>query len=429
MVAKNQNVKDCIVKIIEKYPFVKDIFKDIDQAGGKILLVGGAVRDHFLGIEAKDLDFEVYHLHFEQLQNILEKHGAVSLVGKSFGVLRLFIFDADFSLPRKDSSGRKPEVSIDPNMPFEDSFRRRDLTVNAMGIDANKYELIDPFGGLIDLRAKLLRSPDLKLFVEDPLRLFRVMQFAGRLGFSVDHDLSELCEKMDVAGVSRERVEDEFEKLWMRSTKPSIGLRWLDKIGRVEEFFPGINWSDTIYDVVDCVASKKYEQSKLQLIFSWAALFIHAEFVQELKVNIHNPIEREVTRSVSKIIGKYVLSVEVKRVIATLVLYSRYIPQIVEQDDVRLYKWLAWWLRKSSSMRELYLFGISFLDEDKMKNFYSVSAVCGIIDGAEKPLLTGRDLLSYAQEGPELGKLVDEAYRLQINKSITSKEKLLDQLH
>jgi tRNA nucleotidyltransferase (CCA-adding enzyme) len=428
MMLKNKNVKDCIVKIVQKYPFVKDIFHDIDKSGGEILLVGGAVRDHFLGIEAKDLDFEVYHLSIDQLQKILEKHGAVSFIGKSFGVLRLFFFDADFSLPRKDSDGRKPEVFIDQNMPYQESFRRRDLTVNAMGIDVNSGELIDPFGGLIDLEAKILRAPDITLFSEDPLRLFRVMQFVGRLGFSVDEKLSELCRSMDISTISRERVEDEFKKLWLRSRQPSPGLRWLEKVGRTISLFPEIDWSEKIYDLVDSAATKEFDSEKFKLSFMWSAFFFYLNPVQKLKINIHEPVDRAVQKKVEKIIGRYVLSIEQKRMVLPLIFYVSHIPVLVEQQDARWYKWLAWWVRRSSSLGSLFLFGQCLYDKKVVQIFYEVSKSYGILNGPEEPLLTGRDLLDHAPEGPELGKLVDQAYQLQINESIHDKEILLQEL-
>ena len=214
--------------------------------------------------EIKDLDIEVHGLTMEQLQTILEQYGPVKMVGKSFGVLRLLSnnyptsadsSDAalaspamnqqiDWSLPRSDSSGRHPEVKIDPNMNIEDAFKRRDLTINAMGIDLNTFELVDPWGGCADLQKGILRAPDAALFKEDPLRLFRVMQFIGRFGFTPDKELNELCAHMDISTISVERIESEFDKLLLKSAQPSLGLRWLKQIGRLKEIFPEL--ADTI---------------------------------------------------------------------------------------------------------------------------------------------------------------------------------------
>src|SRR5580698_9381855 len=97
-----------VSKIIQNDQLVKRILNSIDQMSGRALLVGGAVRDIFLDLPVKDLDFEVYGLSLEQLQSVLEQYGPVSLIGKSFGVLRVHGLDVDWSLPRKDSSGRHP---------------------------------------------------------------------------------------------------------------------------------------------------------------------------------------------------------------------------------------------------------------------------------------------------------------------------------
>ena len=144
-------VKDRLHKILQSFPEIKKIVALIHDAGGRVLLVGGAVRDLFLKELPKDIDIEVHGVKIDDLQKILKKMGNVSLVGKSFGVLRLNGLDVDWSVPRKDSKGRKPEVVMDPQMSVEEAFRRRDLTMNALGIDLDTQELIDPFDGLQDL--------------------------------------------------------------------------------------------------------------------------------------------------------------------------------------------------------------------------------------------------------------------------------------
>src|SRR5438445_13482845 len=128
-------------KTLDAYRLVQQIVQQIHQHGGQSLLVGGAVRDLLLGIEIKDLDIEVHKLSLADLETILRAHGPLSLVGKSFGVLRLHGLDIDWSLPRADSSGRKPEVLINPHMSISQACRRRDLTINAMAIDLVTLQL------------------------------------------------------------------------------------------------------------------------------------------------------------------------------------------------------------------------------------------------------------------------------------------------
>ena len=140
---------------IKNYTKIRAIVDEIARHKGRALVVGGAVRDMVMEIAIKDLDIEVYGLHEEQLEKILAQFGPVSLVGKSFGVLRIAGLDVDWSLPRADSPGRKPTVVIDPHMTIEHAARRRDLTMNAMSFDIITQELIDPLGGLSDIKNKI----------------------------------------------------------------------------------------------------------------------------------------------------------------------------------------------------------------------------------------------------------------------------------
>jgi tRNA nucleotidyltransferase (CCA-adding enzyme) len=225
-------------QLLKQNPLIIQIVKSIAQNNAKAYLVGGAVRDLLLDIAVKDLDIEVHGLAPKELEKILSRFGPVSLVGKSYGVFRLHGLDADWSVPRSDASGRKPEVKIDPYMSLKDAFRRRDLTINAMGMDLTNFGLVDPFGGYNDLKNKILRATDAKLFLEDPLRFFRVMQFIGRFQMRPDDELNKICSEMRIKDVSIERIDQEFAKLFLKSNKPSLGIRWLKFINRLKEILP-----------------------------------------------------------------------------------------------------------------------------------------------------------------------------------------------
>lgn len=228
-------------ELLAYYPvIILDIIQKISEVGGRALLVGGAVRDLLLGIEVKDLDIEIHGLTLEQLESLLRFFGPVSLVGKSFGVLRLHGIDIDWSIPRTDSAGRKPVVDLRSDLTIQEAFARRDLTMNAMGIDVVTHELLDPFGGLQDMQNNILRVPDKDKFAEDPLRFYRVMQFIGRFEMEPDQELNSICETMDISTVSRERIEQEFEKLLLKSRRPSLGIRWLRERKRLAEVLPEI---------------------------------------------------------------------------------------------------------------------------------------------------------------------------------------------
>ena len=109
----------------KKFPSIVTIIEYLDSIGASALLVGGAVRDALLEKkvdEIKDFDIEVYHISLDQLEEILAAHGPLRSVGKSFGVLKIDTLPIDWSIPRSDSIGRKPSVTIDPDMNFEKAF-------------------------------------------------------------------------------------------------------------------------------------------------------------------------------------------------------------------------------------------------------------------------------------------------------------------
>ena len=221
-----------------------EIAKAVRDAGGRAIVVGGCVRDHLLGVRSKDVDIEVFGLGVERLEALLAGFGKVYTVGRAFGVFRVGSIDVDFSLPRRDSK-RGPghrgfDVAPDPSLDFAEAARRRDLTVNSIGIDPLTGEVLDPHEGRRDLERRVLRATDPAHFPEDPLRGLRVAQFAARLEMTPDDALIALCRQLDLSELSGERVFDEFKKLLIRAAKPSIGFKVLEDTGQLR-FFPEID--------------------------------------------------------------------------------------------------------------------------------------------------------------------------------------------
>ncbi|MFY4804945.1 CCA tRNA nucleotidyltransferase [Aliarcobacter butzleri] len=202
------------------------------------MLVGGCVRDSFLNKKIKDYDVEIFNFDsLEILEKSLKKFGNVNLVGKSFGVLTLKIdeYDFDFSLPRIEkkvgNSHTDFEVSTNANLSFKEAAIRRDFTINAIGYDYFKNEILDPFGGMNDLKNKIIKHIDDKTFIEDSLRVYRSVQFASRFEFKIDENTKILCKKIVSSGelkfLPKERVFEELKKLFLKSKKPSLGLNLL----------------------------------------------------------------------------------------------------------------------------------------------------------------------------------------------------------
>ena len=219
-----------------------EIARRVKDAGGRAMLVGGAVRDGLLGRENKDIDLEIYGLTPQALREVLAGLGHVLEKGASFGVFGLEHSELDIAMPRKERcvGGKHTDfdVSVDPFLSFEAASMRRDFTINAMMRDALTGELVDCWGGQADLEARVIRHVNDDTFVEDALRAFRAAQFAARLEADVAPETVALCRRMDVTALSRERVFEELSKALMKSARPSVFFRRLREMDHLKEFFP-----------------------------------------------------------------------------------------------------------------------------------------------------------------------------------------------
>jgi tRNA nucleotidyltransferase (CCA-adding enzyme) len=212
---------------------------------GRPRLVGGGVRDSLLGIPAKDFDVEVGGVDFETLQRVLAPFGATDVIGRSFGVIKVRSAESgaeyDFSLPRRESKTgaghRGFVVAPDPALSDAEAAARRDFTVNSIAYDPFSGALIDPYHGVRDLHARILRHTS-AAFVEDPLRVLRGFQLAARFDFSIADETAALCRT--IAGsfdeLPLERIWGEWEKWATKSKKPSRGLDLLEKTEWLRHF-------------------------------------------------------------------------------------------------------------------------------------------------------------------------------------------------
>jgi len=231
---------------------LKEISLALTQQNARAIVVGGSVRDHFLKLPIKDYDIEVYGFDdLHQLEVLLSQYGSVNLVGKSFGVLK-FTYEGeeyDFSFPREEKKvalGHKGfEVQCNGRLSFKKAALRRDFTVNAMGYDIEKKAFIDPYGGQDDMQHKRLKHINDETFIEDPLRVYRAIQFVARFGYTLDRETFHLCRKMVLEGLleelPKERVYEEFKKLLLKSKKPSIGFELMRELGILEKYFPELH--------------------------------------------------------------------------------------------------------------------------------------------------------------------------------------------
>jgi len=218
-------------------PAVMQVAQKIRTAGGLAWLVGGCVRDLLLAIPPKDYDLEVYGLDEQALQTCLRPLGPCQLVGRQFGVFKLWFnnMEIDIALPRREvktaNGHRGFDIISDPTMSPESATLRRDFTINAMMFNPLSNRLLDLHDGMSDLKSCTLChvSP---AFREDPLRPLRAMQFAARFRLTLATDTAVLCRTMlhEAATLPASRIWQEWQK-WSHAPYPSFGLKALNASG------------------------------------------------------------------------------------------------------------------------------------------------------------------------------------------------------
>jgi len=216
------------------------------DAGHEVSLVGGPVRDAYLGrlAQAPDLDFTT-DARPERILQILKPVAETTWeVGIRFGTVgaRIWGRDCEFTTYRSDRydhATRKPEVEFGDSLAGD--LGRRDFSINAMALQLPSLALADPYDGLADLRDGLLRTPGAPQdsFADDPLRMLRAARFASQLGFALEPStldaMGEMAERLRI--VSAERIREEFTKIVM-SGDPRRGLTLLVDTGLAEFVLP-----------------------------------------------------------------------------------------------------------------------------------------------------------------------------------------------
>jgi len=214
------------------------------DAGHELALVGGPVRDAFLGRAVTDLDFTTDARPDDVLRIVEPIASATWDVGRQFGTIAARVAGEQVEITTYrsdvyDGETRKPEVAFGDTI--EDDLLRRDFTVNAMALRLPQRELVDVHGGVEDLLAGRLHTPQAApvSFRDDPLRMMRAARFTAQLGFTVSGEvraaMTDLADSIDI--VSAERVRDELVKL-LNTSEPVPGIRLLVDTGLAERFLP-----------------------------------------------------------------------------------------------------------------------------------------------------------------------------------------------
>lgn len=247
--ASDQDIGAYIMSLVGADPVAWRSSRALRAAGGKVFVVGGAVRDALKGKEPKDLDLMVTGLPEEEVRRVLSHlNGRVDLTGKDFGVFRYRegANEVEIALPRRERAsgggGHKDfDVQADHTMTPEEDLFRRDFTVNAMAVDLDNGHLIDPFGGVKDVQENRLRTLNTKSLADDPLRTVRALSAVSRHGFYPD-DETKAQMAQNAHGLillPEDRIREELDKLF-KGEDPGTALRLAQETGLLKHIFPEV---------------------------------------------------------------------------------------------------------------------------------------------------------------------------------------------
>jgi len=448
----------------------KIVAERVRDAGGRALVVGGFVRDLVLrrlgkGAVSKDIDLEIYHLQLAKLKELLQamvdsdevrklagrERVHIDEVGESFGAIKMA--GLDIVVTRRDARtapgmGRKAAAEPDPKLTYRQAAFRRDLTLNSLALDPLTGQILDAFGGLDDLEHGVMRhiydqDPDKTQFTDDPLRVLRVMQFASRFGFTVAPETLELCRNIPLTykkaknddrpgAIAADRVGEEWQKMLLKSSRPSVGLEVARQSCILEKLHPELDrlvkessdgsgvWGETLR-AVDRMAEylKTNPESNLPGVELLLAAICH-----KLKVDTS---KKSKGSEISSLLGNMRLPSEVITNVSRLVAVLPRVMVLRQNDD-----------GKEESMRRLTLeLGRGFTGLT-VKQAVLLERVIGqneevaadqdplvllaqelhVSEGPPSPIVTGKDLMDMGMEqGKMMGQVLARVFDEQLKGS------------
>ena len=284
---------NALLKKYLKNPVFPLISETADAMNMPCYVIGGYVRDIFLKRNSIDIDVVTLGSGIELAKAFAEKLGKRThlSVFKNFGTaqVKYKTLEVEFVGARKESYNKDSRKPMVEDGTLSDDQNRRDFTINALAICLNRDhfgELTDPFGGLQDLKDKIIRTPldpDIT-FSDDPLRMMRAIRFATQLGFTIEEKTFQAIdrnrERINI--ISKERIIDELNKI-MLSKQPSIGYLLLDQCGLLPLIFPELDalkgietrggraHKDNFYHTLSVLDNLSAQSDNLWL--RWAAIF------------------------------------------------------------------------------------------------------------------------------------------------------------
>lgn len=295
---------------VEEYldhPVFRLVSETAGELGVRAFVIGGYVRDCFLGVPNKDIDIVVEsrpgteHAGIALAEAVAAKCHARVSVFKNFGtaMLKYHGIEVEFVGARKESYHRDSRKPIVEDGTLEEDQLRRDFTINAMAFSLQKEDygaLVDPFGGIKDLAAGIIRTPlePQQTYSDDPLRMLRAIRFAARLS-TPEHPFTIVPESLEamkeMAGrmqiLSKERIVEELSKMLM-TRNPAMAFEIMEDTGLLKEFLPELsrlkgvetvdgkghkeNFSHTLQVLENVLRFEAEEGREPNLWLHWAAL-------------------------------------------------------------------------------------------------------------------------------------------------------------
>ena len=290
--------------LVEQYlthPVFKLVSDTAGELGVRAFVIGGYVRDCFLGKPNDDIDIVVEGSGIRLAEAVAGKCKAKVSVFRNFGtaMLKYKGIEVEFVGARKESYNRDSRKPIVEDGTLEEDQLRRDFTINAMAFSLNQEDygaLVDPFGGIRDLAAGIIRTPlePEQTYSDDPLRMLRAIRFAARLS-TEEHPfiivpesleaMKAMADRMQI--LSKERIVEELDKMLM-TANPAMAFELMEQTGLLARFLPELsrlkgvetvdgkghkeNFTHTLQVVQNVIRFEKEEGREPNLWLHWAAL-------------------------------------------------------------------------------------------------------------------------------------------------------------
>jgi len=427
---------------------VKRVWRALLEAGCKTYLVGGSVRDYLMGREPHDYDFTT-SCRPEKVEEVLRSAGfPVYETGIEFGTVMTVVdgFEVEVTTMRREQyraeRGRKPIVTFTEDL-IED-LSRRDFTINAMAMDIEGH-IIDPFGGMEDLRKGIIRfvgKPEDRI-EEDPLRCLRALRFAAKLGFRIDEESFEALKTCwrKLSRVSWERIRDEilkaaetpmfhlFADLLHESLLDKYVMPEMEAMARVRHASDvPYHYGETVLEhTIDVLERLDRVGAPVQTKLCGLLHDVGKPRVAEGEVSKHFYRHEVVGAEISeKILRRWKMSsADIRRIVACVrwhMLPHQYANQGMSPEEMarRLFARLG----AETAMDVLM---IAYGDTGDTKFLDAVKEVQRLATLEErKPLVTGYDIMDRYKlpPGKWIGELKQALYELQLTENIQDKEQL-----